>query len=108
MLEFACVIVRLVEFLHTRGPVARALSYQVLSCGNSAGANYEESDDGSSDRDTISKRKIALRELKEVRFRLTVLRRCGYLTADHEPVIKESDELVRIVAAVIRNQEGQR
>ena len=65
LFQFACVIVRLVEFLHTRGPVAIAFSYQVLKCGTSVGANYEEADDGSSDRDRLAKRKICLREIKE-------------------------------------------
>ena len=34
------------------------------------------------------------------------LRRCDFLTAEHDPVIEESDELVRIVATVIRKAEG--
>jgi len=59
LFEFACVVVRLVQFLHTRSPVASALSYQLLRCGTSAGANYEEADDGSSDRDVAAKRKIS-------------------------------------------------
>jgi hypothetical protein len=35
-----------------------------------------------------------------------MLRRCELLTADHDPVIAESDELVRIVATMIRKSEG--
>jgi len=89
-----------VEFLHTRGPVAKALSYQVLQCGTSVGSNYEEADDGSSDRDNLAKRKIALREANETRYRLRVLRKCGYLTCHQDPVMKESDELVRIIATL--------
>jgi four helix bundle protein len=108
LFEFACLIVRVVQFLHGRGPIASALSTQLLRCGTSAGANYEEADDGSSDRDAIAKKRITLRELKETRFRLRVLRRCGVLTADQDPVIDESDQLVRIVATVIRNAEGGR
>jgi hypothetical protein len=46
LLLYACQIVRVVQFLHTRGPIPRALSYQILKSGTSAGANYEESDDG--------------------------------------------------------------
>ena len=103
---FAGLIVRVVQFLHTRGPVASALSYQLLRCGTSAGANYEEADDGSSGRDSIAKKKIALRELKEARFRLRVLRECGFLTEAQNPALAESDELVRIVAVVIRNAES--
>ena len=75
---FACLIVRVVQFLHSRGPIAVALSYQILKSGTSAGANYEEADDGSSDRDTLAKRKIVLRELKETRFRLRVLRHTAF------------------------------
>ena len=100
---FACLVVRVVQFLHTRGPVATALSYQLLNCGTSAAANYEEADDGSSDRDKVAKRRIALRELKESHLRLRVLRECGFLTAEQEPVLTENDELTRIVATVIRN-----
>jgi len=103
LFEFACVIVRLVEYLHSRGPVAIALSYQVLKAGTSAGANYEEADDGSSDRDTLAKKRIALRELKETRFRLRVLRSRGYLLPEHDPVLDETTQLIRIVATIIRN-----
>lgn len=58
LFQFACVVVRIVQFLHTRGPVASVLSYQLLKCGTSAGANYEEADDGSSAQDTLAKRKL--------------------------------------------------
>jgi hypothetical protein len=34
------------------------------------------------------------------------MRRCNLLTAEHDPIIKESDELVRIIATVIRKSEG--
>ena len=102
LFQFACVVVRVVQFLHTRGPVASALSYQLLKCGTSAGANYEEADDGSSDKDALAKRRITLRELKEARFRLRVLRHCELLSKELDPVINESDELVRIVATLVR------
>ena len=81
--------------------MAKALSYQLLKCGTSAGSNYEEADDGSSDRDTLAKRKISLREMKETRYRLRLLRKCGYLLRDQDPVINESDELVRILATLV-------
>ena len=108
LFEFGLLTIRLVQFLHTRGPVAVALSYQVLKCGTSAGANYEEADAGSSARDSLAKRKIALREMKESRWRLRLLREAGFLTAEHDPVIRESDELARILGALIRKAEGDR
>ena len=103
LFQFACLIVRLVQFLHTQGPVAKALSYQLLKCGTSAGANYEESDDGSSQRDKLAKNRIVLRELKETKYRLRVLRQNGFIGEPHDPIINETTELVRIVAASVRN-----
>ena len=74
LLEFACDIVKAVQFLHTRGSVARAFSYQLLSAGTSTGANAAESDGASSHNDFIAKNRIALKEAKETRFRLRVCR----------------------------------
>lgn len=104
---FACIIVSIAQFLHTRGPIAAALSHQILRSGTSAGANYEEADDGSSPRDRLAKTRIVLRELKETNFRLRVLRRSGLLTEGQDPVINESAELVKIVAAIIRNSSDR-
>jgi four helix bundle protein len=106
LLLFACLIVRLTQFLHTCGPIATALSYQMLKSGVSAGANYEEADDGSSAADTRAKRRIVFRELKETAFRIRVLRRMEYLTKVHDPVLEETGELIRIVAKLIRNSSS--
>jgi four helix bundle protein len=103
LFNFACVITRLAIFLHTQGPIAIALCAQLLKSGTSAGANYEEADDGSSQKDVRAKRQIVLRELNETSFRLRVLRQSGILTPVHDPVINECAELVKIVATLIRN-----
>jgi four helix bundle protein len=108
LLLFACLIIRVAQFLHTRGPIAKALSYQILKSGVSAGANYEESDGGSSPRDRRAKRLITLRELMETRFRLLACRRTGLLTADQDPVLTETTELIKIVATIIRNDSPGR
>jgi four helix bundle protein len=100
---FACVITRLVQYLHTRGPIAIQLSAQLLDSGTSAAANFEEADDGSSTRDRVAKTRIALRELKETRLRLRILRAAEILTTAHDPIIAENTELVRIVAKIIHN-----
>ena len=71
LLEFAVEIVNAAQFLHTRGPIGRALSYQLLSAGTSTGSNAEESDGASSHDDFIAKNRIALKEGKESRFRQT-------------------------------------
>jgi four helix bundle protein len=68
LLLFACDVISTVQFLHKRGPIGRALSYQLLSSATSVGANYEEADGASSHDDFIAKSRIALKEAKESRF----------------------------------------
>ena len=102
LFEYACAIVHLVQFLHKTDPAGRTLADQILRAGNSAGANYEEADDGASPADTRAKRRLSLRELKETLFRLRVLRATGYLHEEHDPVIDETLELKRIVASLVR------
>ena len=101
LLLFACDIVRTVQFLHRRGPVARALSYQILSAGTSVGSNAEEGDGASSHADFIAKNRIALKEAKETRFRLRVCRHCDLLDSSFDPIVTESDEIVRILGKIV-------
>jgi len=102
LFEYACAIVHVAQYLHTRDAVARSLADQILRAGNSAGANYEEADDGSSPTDTRGKRRISLRELKEALFRLRVVRATGYLGPEYDEVIQETLELKRIMASLVR------
>ena len=71
----------------------------------SAASNAEEADDASSNKDFRAKERICLREVKEARLRLRVLRATGFLESSHDPLIQEALELVRIVSTIIRNNE---
>jgi len=102
---FACDVVRIVQELQQRGRIASELSIQLLNAAVNAAANLEEADDGSSPRDFRAKDRIALRELKESRLRLRILRLTGYLKPKDDLVIQESVELVNIVATIIRNSQ---
>jgi len=103
LFPFACEVVRIAQKLHTRGRIAGGLSVQLVDAAVSAAANAEEADDGSSDKDFRAKERICLREIKEARLRLRVLRATGFLDETHDPLVQESLELVRIVATIIRN-----
>jgi four helix bundle protein len=100
---FACDIVRLTQFLHTRGPIARRISYQILDAGTSVGSNAEEADGASSHDDFIAKNRIALKEAKETRFSLRVCQRTGLLSPEFYPLVQESDELVKILGKIVHN-----
>ena len=103
LLIFACDVVSAVQFLHRRGAIARELSYQILRAGTSVGSNYEESDGASSPADFIAKNRIALKEAKETRFRLRVCRRSEFLDGNFDPLVRESDETVRILGKIVHN-----
>jgi four helix bundle protein len=100
---FAAAVTCAAEKIHLRGAAAHQLSPQLIDAANSAAANAEEADDASSRRDFLAKERICLRELKESRLRLRVLNAAGFLTAEERELITESDELVKIVASIIRN-----
>ena len=103
LLVFACDIVNVAQKLHTRGPVAGSLSVQLVNAAVSAAANMEEADDPSGDRDFRAKARISLREIKEARMRLRVLRGTGFLDGADAALIQEAAELKKIVATIIRN-----
>jgi four helix bundle protein len=96
-----------VRYLHTKDNVARSLGDQILRAGNSAGANYQEADDGSSLADTRAKRRISLRELKEVLFRLRVVQATGYLGPEYDELIQETLELKRIMASLVTSSASR-
>jgi len=108
LFQFACITVRVVEFLNTRGPVAKALSYQLLKCARLREQITTKAMTVQAIATRWAKRKISLREMKETRFRLRVLRQCGYLIPAQEPAIVESDELVRILATLVRKGRERR
>ena len=99
---FACEVVRVAQKLHARGGIPGALSAQLVSAAVSAASNAEEADDGSSRRDFLAKERITLRELKETRLRLRVLRMTGALDEHDDALIQEALELTRIVATIIK------
>jgi len=103
LLLFACDIVRVAQYLHTRGPIARRLSYQIVDAGTSVGSNAEEADGASSHQDFIAKNRIALKEAKETRFRLRVCQRTNFLAPEFISVVQESDELVKILGKIVHN-----
>ena len=100
---FACDVIRAAQELQRRGQIASALSLHLVECAVNAASNLEEGNDGSSPRDFRAKDRIALREFKESRLRLRILRATGYLTDRDDPLIRESTELVKITATMIRN-----
>ena len=102
---FACDVVVAAQKMHSKGPIPAALCPNLVAAATSAAANAEEADDATSKRDFLAKERIALRETKETRLRLRVMHRSGYLDQCDAALISEAQELVRILASIIRNRE---
>ena len=90
---------------HTRGPIAGSLSIQLVNAAVSAASNAEEADDGSSGKDFRAKERICLREIKEARLRLRVLRATNFLQSSDDALLQEANELRLIVSTIIRNNQ---
>jgi four helix bundle protein len=97
LLEYAAAIIRLVEHI----PNSRAGNHvagQLLRSGTSALPNHGEAQAAESPSDLIHKMKICLKELRESYRWMLLIRRVPLMKSktEIEPLITETDELIRI------------
>ncbi len=74
LLDFGVRMVRLAKALQ-RTSLGAHLASQVLRCGTSCGANYEEARAAETKRDFVHKLGIVLKELRECRYWLLLIRK---------------------------------
>ena len=102
LLEYAARIIRLVERL----PDSRAGNHvagQLLRSGTSPLPNHGEAQAAESRKDFIHKLKICHKELRESRRWLRLIQRVPLLKPDQvQPLVDETEELIRIFAASLR------
>ena len=105
--SFACRIVKLYQFLTNQRGAGEVLSKQVLRSGTSIGANLEEAVAGQSKADFISKCNIALKEDRETHYWLRLLGETKVIPAEKlNGLIKQADELVAILTAIIKKSRS--
>ncbi len=98
--------VNCLKFLRTlpNDPESKLIRFQLGKSATSIGANYEESQAGSSKADFKNKVKIALREAQESNFWLRILKNLdGYNSEEFQLLLNESAELKNILAAIVNN-----
>lgn len=102
LLEYSVRIIRLVEKL----PNTRAGNHiggQLLRSGTSALPNHGEGQAGESQDDFVHKFSICLKELREAHRWLKLIQRVPLLKPQLvEPLVQETDELIRIFVSSIR------
>jgi four helix bundle protein len=86
--RFALEIVRFYRRLTSNTDVPRHLAWQMLRAGTSIGSNVEEAKSAYSRRDMASKYSISLREARECRYWLRLIR------ADQPPLVEAIDSLI--------------
>jgi len=99
---FGVRIVRLVNVL-PRSIAGIEVGRQVIRSGTSVGANVEEADGAESKKDFIHKMSIARKESRETRYWLRIIQASLLDSAEVADLIKESDQLVRIISKIIAN-----
>jgi len=104
---FACDIVRVYQAISKIRDFPPGIARQLLDAGTSIGANLAESPGSSSRRDLTSRFSIALREARETKFWLRLIR-ATVLAPEKitRRIAAEADELVAILTVSVRNLKG--
>ncbi len=104
--EFALDIIRL--YVELRKQKEFVLSKQLLRSGTSIGANVEEAIGAQTRKDFTAKMSIASKEARETNYWLRLFRDselCARI--DFSNLIKESDEIIRILTAIVKTSQGK-
>ena len=104
---FACLAIEVVDSLiHTRS--GNHVAAQLVRSGTSPAANYAEAQSAESRKDFIHKLKIVLKELRETRVWLLVIRRrtLSEGTDCVAKAIRECQELIAIIQASVTTAEA--
>ncbi|BAZ85572.1 MAG: four helix bundle protein [Dolichospermum sp.] len=107
-LNFSIRIVNLCKFLRENGGTGYDLSKQLIRSGTSIGANVEEAQNAESKADFIHKMSISLKEARETNYWLKIL---IATEKQLEPrllhLLNESNELISILHAIIKNSKAK-
>ncbi|MGB9628784.1 MAG: four helix bundle protein [Thermodesulfobacteriota bacterium] len=101
LLDFAVEVIKITDALPNT-VAGRHVGGQLIRAGTSCGSNYEEACGAESRSDFAHKMSIVLKELKESRFWLKLIRRTRLLTPEQtNPIIDECEQLCAIAAKSI-------
>ncbi len=107
LLSYAARIIRLVESL-PKTLVGRRIGDQLLRCGTSAGANYEEARGAESREDFVHKLQIALKELRESNYWLRLLVKAGKVPNDRlADLVDESTQLRAMLSKAVATAKSK-
>ena len=100
--QFAVRVIRGVRHL-PNDAASRVVVHQLVKAATSVGANVEEADGAESKRDFVHKLSIARKETRESRYWLRIIRASLSDHAEWAPLQQESEEIARILSAIINS-----
>lgn len=100
--QFAVRVIRAVRRLPDDA-VSRVVMHQLVKAATSVGANVEEADGAESKRDFAHKLSIARKEARETRYWLRLIRASIAENDEWTSLLRESEEIARILSAIIRS-----
>ena len=108
LLDFAVEVIKIANVLPNT-VARRHVGGQLIRAGTSGGSNYEEACGAESRSDFAHRMSIVLKELKESRFWLRLIRRTKMLDFKQaDPVIDECEQLCAMVAKSILTAKRRR
>lgn len=84
------------------------LSKQLLRSGTSVGANVNESTAAQTKADFITKMAIASKEARETKYWLRLLKESKIVDIDFTLLLKEIDEIISILTAIVKTAQKNR
>ena len=109
LVEYSVRIIKLVEQLPNT-KTGKHIAGQLIRSGTSPYANHGEAQAAESSKDFIHKMRICLKELRESKRWLKLIQRAPLIKPSDkmEPLLQETEELIKIFATSIRTAENNR
>ena len=105
LINFAAAVIQIIEKIPER-TTAKKLSDQVVRCVTSVGANYEEAQAAESRKDFVHKLQVALKEMRETYYWLSVLLKISSQDIGFETQIDEARQLRAILSKSVGTAKG--
>ncbi len=103
LFDFAVRVLKFLSML-PKSPEFNVIRYQLAKSSTSSGANYEESQAGSSKADFNNKVRISLREMRESNYWLRIIKATICEDKDSKNLnilLDESDQLKKILGSIV-------
>ncbi len=100
--KFAIRVIRLYKYLYD-DKKEYVLSKQLLRSGTSIGANVNEAQEAQSKNDFISKLSISLKEARESKYWIELLKETNYLSEkEANNILEDLIEIIKLLTSIIK------